>query len=83
MYDYQKEKKAIFTEEGQVQFLGVRDDVRDMLNGSGAVRMLEIIHHAVGDSWFIMACVDRLVELGELHEVLQDNIPAQHRVFVK
>ena len=29
-----------------------------------------------------MACVDRLVELGELTEVHRENVPGQCRVFV-
>jgi hypothetical protein len=36
-----------------------------------------------GCTWFMMACVDRLVELGEIKEVLRDNIAGQYRIFVK
>lgn len=34
-----------------------------------------------GDSWFLMACVDRLVELGEIREITK-HAPGQCRVFV-
>ena len=83
MYDYQKEKLMIFSEESQLMFLGIRDRVNRLLSESGAVRMQEAIKGNVGSTWRMMACVDRLVELGELIEITQENTPGQYRVFVK
>jgi hypothetical protein len=36
-----------------------------------------------GDSWELMACVDRLIELGEISEIERGDCPGQYRVFVK
>jgi len=34
-----------------------------------------------GDSWTMLACIDRLVELGELWEVVSQPVAGQHRIF--
>jgi len=82
MYNYEKEKRKIFTEEGQVMFLSVRDKVNDLLRQSGAVRMQEVISGEKGDVWTMLACVDRLIELREIREITGRDAPGQHRVFV-
>jgi hypothetical protein len=83
-YLYQTERPFIFTEEGQVMFLNIRDRVQHLLKQAGAVRLQELISGCTGGSWSMLACVDRLVELGELHELtIPNSVAAQHRVFVK
>lgn len=84
MYDYLTEREALFTDEGQRKLLSVRDRVHRLLKQAGAVRMREAIAELSGSTWVAMACVDRLVELGEIREV---TVPAalvfaQYRVFV-
>ena len=82
-YDYQKERPGLFTDEGQRMLLSVRDRTQRMLAASGAVRLQEMIKGETGDSWRMMACADRLVELGELREVEQVGyVPGQYRLFV-
>lgn len=84
MYKYEEMKPSLFTDEGQRMFLKIRDGVRNRLDMAGAVRMLEAIFIAGGGSnWESMACVDRLVELGEIREVAQVGVAGQHRVFVE
>lgn len=80
-YDYQTERDKIFTDDGNRMFLLIRDRVKYLLKQAGAVRMQEAIYGATGDSWAMLACVDRMVELGELRE-LPTNGLGQHRVFV-
>lgn len=83
MYVYQDVRSRLFTDEGQRMFLKVRDFVQDALQYSGAVRMEEAMKAAMGgDSWAMLACVDRLVELGEIKEVTDGDCAGQHRVFV-
>ena len=82
MYEYAKERETIFTEQGHRLFLEIRDKIQDLLAKSGSVKMGNAIAGCTGDSWQMMACVDRLVELGEICEVTQPNTPGQHRVFV-
>ena len=80
-YNYQTERKEIFTEEGQVLFLKIRDKARECLRIAGAVMMEKLIYNNVGSSWTMMACVDRLVELKELREITPSNCIGQYRVF--
>lgn len=81
MYDYSIERPQILTDKGQREFLKLRDRVQRKLRDAGAVRMGEAIT-IPGDSWFLMACVDRMVELGELIEVTPPDCRGQDRVFV-
>ena len=83
-YAYKQLKPGIFTEDGQVMFLKIRDNVKALLKESGAVAMGRTSKGVTGDSWSMMACVDRLVELGEIKEVPRsDYCPGQYRIFVK
>lgn len=82
-YDYAMEKQWVLTDEGQRAFLSVRDFAAKALTLAGAVRAHELMNAARGcsDSWKMMACVDRLVELKELREIPTDGA-WQWRVFV-
>ena len=82
MYKYEDEKPGIFTEEGQRKFLRVRDKVNKLLDTAGACVMWRVSHGLGGFEWEIMACVDRMVELGEIREI-PTGAEAQDRVFVK
>lgn len=84
-YSYEAEKKIVFTDEGQRQFLRIRDFCQRQLKEAGAVQAGKAMSawDGGGDSWEMMACVDRLVELGELREVTDPTKCVwQHRVFV-
>lgn len=83
MYNYEEQKEALFTDEGQKLFLRIRDRIKELLSyGSGAVRMEEAILKQGSDGWMKLACVDRLVELGELKEVSPPHTIQQYRIFV-
>lgn len=82
MYNYENEKAEIFTEQGQRMFLTIRDTASALIKKAGAARMQEIISGCCGSSWTMLACVDRLVELGEIREIKQDMVAGQHRIFV-
>lgn len=75
-YDYAKERPGLFTEEGQVLFIKWRDKVKLLLKVAGAFRMEEL----GACSWEELACIDRMVELGELVEFKRDCW-GQYRVF--
>lgn len=66
-YDYAAEKAKIFTETGQVTFLKIRDWLTKHLAITGCARVDEIIRHsgATDDSFTMLACIDRLIELQE------------------
>jgi hypothetical protein len=82
MYDYQTERPKLFTESGQRDFLKVRDAAKELLEIAGAFRQCEVLSRAKigGDSWFMTACVDRLVELGEIVEIPR-NCWGQYKVY--
>ena len=82
MYDYDIERQKVFTEEGQVMFLKIRDHVNKLLKESGAVRMTEAISCVTGDGWLQIACIDRMVELRELKQITE-FVPSQYDVYVK
>lgn len=82
-YDYETEKAYVCSEAGQQMFLAIRDNVRDLLKSAGAISMGHATKCATGDSWKMMACVDRLLELGEIKEVHRSgSVPGQYRIFV-
>jgi hypothetical protein len=69
-YNYTTQRSYIFTEQGQVDFLKIRDAAKKMLKECGAFREMELLSKAGGgDSWDHMACIDRLVELGEIQRL--------------
>ena len=81
VYKYEEEKKELFTDEGQRRFLKVRDGVKGLLKKTGAFQMIFAIRFD-SSSWFSLACIDRMVEIGELKEV--GNISfTNHKVFVE
>jgi hypothetical protein len=82
MYSYEVEKHNLFTEEGSELYTKIRDKVQSLLTLSGAVRWQEATSGICGDTWLMLACFDRMVELGELKELTGNGAMAQHRVFV-
>lgn len=84
MYSYEKMRREVFTDNGQRAFLRIRDRVNILLRESGAVTMECAIARESGDTWTMIACVDRMVELGELREIVDPCRSAgQFRIFVK
>jgi len=85
-YQYQNERKFVFTEEGQVLFLKIRDTMQKHFKEAGASRMQELMSSpktGCFSSWEFMACVDRLVELKEITEITPPDTMGQYRVFVR
>ncbi|MBW1888715.1 MAG: hypothetical protein JRI52_10275 [Deltaproteobacteria bacterium] len=81
MYNYEHQKQAIFTEEGQRMFLSIRDRAKQLMSNSQSATLWEIIKGHTGDSWDMVACVERLVEIGEIREITQGDCDTQDRVF--
>jgi hypothetical protein len=83
VYNYLNQKPNLFTEDGQIMFLKIRDNAKRLLDESGAFRLSNVIRNCGrGDSWDMLACVDRLVELKEIREVEQSSpVAGQHRIF--
>ena len=82
--DYATERPHVFTENGQKLFLKIRDRAKELMDEAGAASMAQLIAGNSGVSWHMLACVDRLVELGELVEVPNPHSTAgQHRIFIE
>lgn len=82
MYRYEEHREQLFTDEGQRMFLKIRDIANALLDRAGAFRLQEAIRNVTGDGWLMLACVDRMVELGEIREI-SDNTVAGYRIFVR
>jgi len=83
-YIYKTEKPRIFTEDGQVMFLKIRDHTKELFHLAGVAKASHMTATVPGDSWAMLACIDRLVELGEIREIMQPHFVAgQDRIFVK
>lgn len=83
MYSYEREKSKLFTDEGQRLFLKMRDAAFELCKEAGCVRMQEMMRTCDGDTWTMLACADRMVELGELVEIVpaSERVAGQHRIF--
>jgi hypothetical protein len=82
-YSYEKLRPKVFTEDGQVMFLKIRDNAKALIKQAGAVSAAHLWDGCTGDSWTMMACIDRLVELKELVEVPNPiSSWGQHRIFI-
>ena len=82
-YNYEEIKPSLFIEANQRLFLEVRDKVHKFLKETGVAKMGFIIQGLCGDSWVMIACVDRLVELGEIREIIHGDCAGQDRIFVE
>lgn len=83
-YEYEREKKTLFTTEAQRAILSTAFKAKEMCRVAGVASMGALITGMVGvtDSWGMMAVVDRLVELDYLREVPQaGDVAGQHRIF--
>lgn len=87
MYTYETERPKLFTDEGQRLFLRVRDHAQKLLAASGAVTCEKLLAGAgagAGASFVQLACIDRLVELGELRRVTPvGSCATRNEVFVR
>jgi len=81
-YSYATERSAVFTEAGQVMFLKIRDNAKRLLAIAGAVQMEKLWEGCGGSSWAMLACVDRLEELGEIRRIPDTRLATQHQVYV-
>lgn len=80
-YVYEVEKPYVFTDEGQRAFLKVRDTAFRLDREAGAFTVEKAIAGLVGSSWSMLACVDRLVEIGEFEYVNPDNVATQYKIM--
>lgn len=79
-YSYRTQRPRLFTENGQEMFIKVRDNVKRLLDVAGCFHSEKAWENVSGDSWDMIACLDRLVEMGELREIERISW-SQYRIF--
>lgn len=80
-YDYQEQRKDIFTESGTKKLLEITQKAEELLKVGGSFEAEAVM---MGDSWLCLACLDFLCECNELYEVKQvDKVPGQNRIFIR
>ncbi len=82
-YIYAEQRDKLFTDDGQRMFLQFRDNVNRLIATAGAVRMDQAMTGLKGEVWMMLACADRMLELGEMIEVSLPNSAGQHRIFTR
>ena len=84
-YQYATERAEVFTESGQLMYVAIRDNAIRMLKLSGAVTCGKLTNAigVSGSSWTMLACVDRLAELGEIVLVPRPGYATQDQVYVR
>ncbi len=78
-YNYETQKPRLFTDQGQRDFLKARDEVHRLLGLAGAFRF-DKVNFGSGDSWTMLAMIDRMIELGEIEECPRPSW-AQYKVY--
>lgn len=79
-HEYSEHRDRVFTEEGHKLLLQIRDRAFKLIRESGAATLGRLVAESSGDSWLMLACVDRLVELGDLKCVYKGNA-GQYSVY--
>ena len=80
-YNYTQERAFVFTEPGVKMLFAIRDKARELLKVAGAFREQEVHSGTSGDSWNMLACVDYLVERGEIRRIFSEGA-RQHNIYV-
>ena len=81
-YDYKEQRQALLDDpKGMETLFQTRTKARAALELAGAFRADKVMAGPAMDAWTQLACLDYLVELGEIREIKQENCFAQHRIF--
>lgn len=72
-YSYQAERPWLFTAPGQQLRTFVRRKAWAMIDSYGRFTALDIAIGESWDIWHVAACLDRMIELGEIDELAVDR----------
>lgn len=81
-YKYEEIKPDLFTERGVEMLMKIKDQVGRLLFSAGAFTHEKVTRTVTGDSWLMLACLDYLVEKGEI-ELASNRGMRQHWVYTK
>lgn len=83
MYEFEKERAKVFTDDGLKMFTAIRDKTRELIGLAGAAKLGRMINGCGGGDTFTMqACIDLMVERQEIREVTGRGVAGQDRIFV-
>jgi len=85
-YDYQREKGYTLTDEGSKEVIKLKNYIDNIIDKSGVMTAEACMEGCnCGTNWQQLACIDRLVEIGELFEVNlgYEELMGQARIFAK
>ena len=81
-YNYETIKPQLFTENGVEMLMKITDQTKRLLFSAGAFTMEKVTRTVTGDSWLMLACLDYLVEKGEI-DLASAKGMRQHWVYTK
>lgn len=81
-YSYEIEKPWLFTDDGQREFLKIRDRLRELTDLAGACSVYALLCKSSGESWKLLACIDRLIEIKEA-QYLRTEGSFQNRILIR
>jgi hypothetical protein len=82
-YNYQKERPRLFTEDGQTMLVTMRDTIQRKVKVAGAVTARAAMSDVSGDTWMMLAVLDRLMEMGDIRRIEQrGHVAGQDEVYV-
>ena len=76
-YNYDTERKHLFSEDGMEVLLPIRDRVKSLLRTAGAFTVNKAMEGLSGSSWTMLAALDYLVSIGELKELIKTETSFQ------
>lgn len=82
-YDYSKQRQELFKPDGVAMLLKVRDNVNQLIDTAGAFEAGKAWDGVTGDSWTMLACLDYLVETGELRRLDDPSRWSQHQIYCR
>lgn len=71
MYNYNEQKAKLFTTEGVKMLMQISANAKRLTDIAGCATIEKVISCASGDTWTMLACIDYLIEIGELRKVHQ------------
>lgn len=81
VYKYEEERSRIFTDNGVVTLLEIRDNVDELLEKAGAFKLWNGVKGYGSSSFLQLAIIDYLVEIKHIKEIPTTG-SSQDRIFI-
>ena len=81
MYEYQKERHIIFTDEGLEMTIKIREEAERLFRIAGCATLENLISPCTGDTFMMLAVVDWLEEKNTIRRIHQDDVSTQRQIY--